>query len=224
MSLLVDEVILGIAGVCLLIQIGRHRPLLDSINVALMSGFMGMGILAYVFLPVLSVTVQILPFYGPHAYNLILWPSAALVVLRNRFSPRQFLAVFAFVYGLDELFWNSLAVVKYWGQWDILKYFLSPGFLSFFSILCVVVVVTYLYARPKLSIGRKNPMPLMLGVFGFFWAWIAGFPILAASNILSLSLPTTAYLLVWELLWQTAYWVFVWATIKPRVGVSSQNT
>lgn len=216
MYTLVIQLLISLVGVAFLIQMAfpkRRAEWIDSLNVSLMAGFIGMGLIAYAVLPRLTTTVE-LPFFAPHAYNLILWSALALVVLRPRFQARYLLPIFIMVYALDELLWNGLAVAYYWGQWKILTYVFLPDWHEFIGVLVAAGVVCYLIARP--SIKPSITWAILAG-FAFFWAWVAGFPVLAATNILSLDFQQTAYRLAWEVMWQLAFWgLLVYESIRPK--------
>lgn len=218
MTLFVLQTIGSIVGVAFLIQMflpSRRQEWLDAVNVSVMSGLIAIGLIAYLILPGPNTVIQVLTFYSPHAYNFILWPSLALLVLRKRFSPKYLVPMFVFVYALDELLWNGLAVAYFWGQWDVLHYLFLPSWHLFILALVGGGAVCYLIARP---VFQLNITWLMLGGFAFVWAWFAGFPVLAATNLLSLPLDAVLYRLVWELMWQFVFWGFVYGSVSARAS------
>lgn len=215
MSVFVIETTLSIALFVFWVQIlfaGRRSAYLDSFNVAIMSGFIGMGIIAYFILPTLGTTVELIPYYSPHAYNLIIWGAMGLV-LRNIFPPKHLILAFIMSYAIDELLWNGLAVAYFWGQWDVLHYLSLSSWWVFIGLLVGAGVVCYLIVRPKFKV---NVTWITLPAFGIFWAWGLGMPVLAATNIASLNFEQTAYRLAWEILWQFAFWGWFYTTARPK--------
>jgi hypothetical protein len=197
------------------------ESIIDRLNISVMIGFITLGVLAYVIVPSLTTNVEIIASYSPHAYNLILWPILGLTILRRMFKPRYFLLTFAFIYGLDELLWNVLAVARFWGQWSTtLAYISSPYWGEFFLVMCVFVIIGFIILRPKIEL---NVTWIILGGFAFFWAWIAGMPTIAVANVTELSFDSIVYRVAWELMWQFAFWVFVCASVKPNGQTSKTH-
>lgn len=177
---------------------------------SLMCGFIGIGILTYAVLPVTYAGVDLFPGYQPHAYNLIIWPLGALLLLRPRFGSVLMLPVFAFAYGLDEMAWNGLAVAAL----GLIKgAFLPSGPLWYVSDhswqifiigMAIMCVVGYLLVRPKLKLKRNSGL-ITLILFAAFWG-IIGLPA-GAENWFTLA---------FELFWQGVFWFFIYTTVFPR--------
>lgn len=217
MSILVVQTVLSFDALAFLLQMlsaRRRTSLLDVFNVAVMSGFIAMGVLAYLILPTLGTTVELIPYYSPHAYNLIIWGAMGLL-LRSIFPPKHLILAFVMSYAIDELLWNGLAVAYFWGQWDVLHYLSLGSWWLFIGLLVGAGVVCYLIVRPKFHI---NVTWITLPAFGVFWAWGLGLPVLAATNIATLNFEQTAYRLAWEVLWQFAFWSWFYTTAKPKAA------
>jgi hypothetical protein len=196
------------------LMIQHHETdIVQILSESLIAGFIPIGVLAYILDPSITAAVLLLPFYSPHAYNLIIWPSLALIVLRPRFKSWRLVVAFIFVYGFDEILFNALAVIRFAGNPEVVQFLTFKSWWTFFAIVLIGTTASYLILRPKLKL---NLSALMLACFAIIWAWGAGLASLAASNIDSLSLPLLVYALAWELMWQSAYWTFVKFSVFPR--------
>ena len=179
---------------------------------SLMCGCIGIGVLTYAVLPVTYAGVVIFPSYVPHAYNLILWPLLALLILRPRFGPSKMLVAFAFCYALDEVAWNGLALLRYGLTPDafafpngVLWFMADAEWRVFFGVMVLTVLASYLYLRPSLKM-RKNAGLVTLVMYGLFWAFVAN---LASGAV-------NWYTLAFELFWQISFWLFIASTVFPR--------
>ena len=234
MSWLVIQTTASIAAVAFLLQIGiralRHHAsmphfdstsILDALNVSIMVGFIGIGLMAFAFVPSLKVTLQYTGFYQPHAYAQIIWASGALIVLRKRFPPKFFLLTFAFVYALDEFAWNGLAALRFWGDWSTtLSFFFTTGWSLFLLAITTAVSVGYFVVRPRI---KPNVTWAMLLAYSILWAWGAGLPVIEVMNAEQLVWPYILWAFGWEVMWQVAFWVFIWASVFPSRALKNDE-
>lgn len=187
---------------------GKSIDLPGQVSDAAMVGVMALGGVSIYLAGNLTAVPGIIAAYTPHAYNLIFWPVMVFLVIRPRFGARWMLPVLAMVYGLDELVWNSFVFLRFAWVPDAFQLTPTHGVLFFMAtqywqIFILVMGLAFLFGallvQPKfrLSIG----LPVMLG-FGFFWAFIAGFPAGALTPIS----------LAWEFMWQGAWWFFVYTS------------
>jgi hypothetical protein len=196
--------------------------ILDSANISVMAGFIIMGLFAFAVVPNLKVTLQYTGFYQPHAYAQIIWAVGSLVVLRNRFSPKHFLLIFAFAYALDEIVWNSLAALRFWGDWSTtLSFFFTSGWAIFLIVILAAIAVGYAVVRPTI---KPNVTWAMLAAYSVLWAWGAGMPVIEVTNAEQLVWPYILWAFGWEVMWQVAFWVFIWASVFPSHALKSEGS
>ena len=211
--------IIAAAAFCwqIVLRSRRGRWVPDFVSVSLMVGFTGVGLLYLGLAPDLSTTVPLVWYYVPHAYNLVIWPLSAILVLRPRFGPAKFLLAFTFVYSLDELLWNSIAYVHFGGGGQVLSFMLTPYWTSFLVTIVSALLVSYYFLRPRII---PNWTWIFFIVFVFVYAVLAGLPTIIDE-------PASAYSVVftWELMWQGAVWLFVYGTFWAReeVGLATRG-
>lgn len=174
----------------------------DFASVGLMTGFIGVGLLHLAVQPDPSIGVNLISFYTPHAYNLLIWPALALLVLRPRFGPNRFLLAFILVYGLDEIFWDSIAFF----HGGIIQTFMATQYGQVFFVLVLIAVASTSY------ILRPRVVPNW--TWGFFPLFVVVY-IAAGMPSYATDLPSV-YTLSWELVWQGAIWVFISGTFWPK--------
>lgn len=203
--------IITIIAFCWLTCLRPREPhwILDFVSVGLMVGFMGAAILTYFVTPSLDVTVPIIWYYSPHAYNLVIWPALALLLLRPRFGS-QFLGAFVFVYGLSEILWNSIAYLRFDGSVGspVLSFMTSQYWHVFFTMIVVGTLISYYVLRPRVT---PNLTWIFFGCYVFVYGVIAGLPTFGDSPY-----PTPLYVYAWELAWQVAVWVLISGTFWKR--------
>lgn len=216
MSLLAVSIISLVAAIIFCVQLLFRQKdkdwVLDFLSVGVMAGFIAMGILAYLLAPSVLTSVDLISFYTPHAYNLIIWPLFALLILHPRFSSRLFLISFVFVYGLDEVFWNALAFLRYMDEPSVIAFMGGSGWLTFLVLMFGAIAVGYVLVMPKI---RPNVSWLILPALAFLWAWPGGFPVLANGAIATAPLSYVQAAFCWELIWQSGFWLFVWRSVFP---------
>ena len=213
MTLAVDLIILSVAALLMLIQLPlKNRAILNSLNISIFGGLISVGFIAYLVTPSLITEVSLLPYYSPHAYNLLIWPAFGLI-LTGVFPSLMVIPAVVLIYCIDELLWNGLATAYFWGQWNVLGYLFMQNWQIFITVLVTTGAISYLIVRPRFNL---NIMWAVLGGFAFLWAWGEGFPVLAATNIGTLSFEQTLYRLCWEVMWQVVILAWAYATIKPR--------
>ncbi len=188
---------------------GEHEHwLLDYGSVGLMGGFIGVALLTYLVNPNPDAVVNLVWYYSPHAYNLILWPVLALIVLRPRFG-HKFLGSFVLVYGLSEILWNSAAYIRFGGpRSPALAFMDAPYWQTFFTVVIVSVVVSYILVKPRI---RPNLTWVFFAGFLYIYVAVAGIP-----TFLDSTYPVPVYVYVWELAWQGAIWVFTYGTFWEK--------
>jgi hypothetical protein len=217
MSWLVLQTTISIMAVAFLVQMGsapRRKKLLDAFNVSVMSGFLGIALVAFAFVPSVKATLQFTAFYQPHAYAILIWAAGSLIVLRNRFPPKYFLLTFGFVYALDEFAWNSLAALRFWGAWSTtLSFFFTRGWSEFLVAIVAATSIGYYIVRPKITLNVTFGMLL---AYSLLWGWGAGLPVIEVTNAQALVWPYIAYAFTWEVMWQVAFWVFIWGSVFPH--------
>ena len=153
-----------------------------------------------------GVVIYLLGSYAPHAYNLVIWPIFGLLVLRPRFGPISFLVVFAFVYGLDEIVWNSVAFVYFGGNAGMLG-MLATEWQAFILVVIVGTGVCYLVARPQI---KPNWSWLFFTLYLFVYTVVAGMPTYVDAPYVG-----DPYTWAWELMWQVAVWAVIYWTFWP---------
>ena len=175
-----------------------------------MCGFIGVGVLTYAVLPVTYAGVNLFLGYQPHAYNLIIWPLGALLLLRPRFGAMMMLPAFAFVYGLDEIAWNGMSFAALgWMKGVFLPsgalWYASDHFWQLFMAgMAAIMIGGYRILKPRLKL-RKSSGLITLILFAVFWG-IIGVPA-GAENWFTLS---------FELFWQACFWFFIYTTVFPK--------
>lgn len=195
----------------------RHKEdywILDFVLVGIMLGFITVGLLTWVTLPNFSDVVYLVWGYAPHAYNLVVWPVLALLILRPRFGPIAFLPAFVLVYGLDELAWNSIAFLHFGENAGILG-FTTAYWHAFLAAIVIGVVVSYLTLRPRIV---PNWTWGFFAVYVFVYAVLAGLP-----TYVDESLSNSWYVYLWELMWQGAVWIFIYGTFWKRDYVKANG-
>lgn len=180
----------------------------DFTSVSLMIGFTGVGILHLIVQPDLNATVDFFLYYAPHAYNLLIWPVLALVLLRRRFGGGSFFLAFVFAYGVDEMLWNSIAYVRFDGSTSVMRYLTTQDWQFFFAVVVVVVALSYYLLRPRIV---PNWGWVLFSAYIFVYAYVAGLP-----TYIDAGASPDWYIWMWELMWQVAYWIFVYFTLWPR--------
>ena len=119
MGLLSLEIIGFFTALIFLLEFGlRHEKadLLGIFEESLLLSLIPLGVLAYILDPQITTGVIIVSAYTPHAYNLIIWPSLSLLVLRKKFGSRLLIPALMFLYGLDEILWNVIAYLRFFGN------------------------------------------------------------------------------------------------------------
>lgn len=184
----------------------------DFLSVGVMAGFLAAGLLALIIAPDFNTGVALVWDYAPHAYNLIIWPLFCLVVLRPRFGAKLFLLSFVFLYGVDEILWNSLAVIKFGFDSPLLGYLLTQYWQLFFSLVVASVVLCYLVVKPRILANRS---------WGFFLAYVVVYVYVAGMpTYLDEPASLYAYAFAWELSWQIAVLMLAYWTLWPRISES----
>lgn len=189
----------------------RGHWVLDYASTGLMLGFIVVGLVTLVLSRNLGVVVYLLWGnawgYAPHAYNLVIWPSLALLVLRPRFGPAGFLLAFVFGYGLDELIWNSVAFIYFGGNAGYLG-FTTAYWHAFLIAVILGVATSYYFLRPRIV---PNWTWGFFAVYVFVYTVLAGLP-----TYIDAQFPEDPYVWAWELLWQAAVWVLIYGTLWPK--------
>jgi hypothetical protein len=177
---------------------------------SLMCGIIALGVIEFMQNPVTYAGGAIIWGFAPHAYNLIIWPTAALLVLRPMFGPTLMIPSLLFAYGLDELIWNPFALARFgwipgaFGPTGVLWYLSIDYWQVFILTIVLITLIGYLIVRPRIKL-RKNAGLITMLLFISFWT-ILGLPDGA----------TNWYTTFWELGWQLVYWMFFVSTFSPR--------
>lgn len=187
--------------------------LIDFASMGVMTGFLGVGLLELIVTWNLNAAVPLVWYYAPHAYNLIIWPALAIMVLRPRFGGVKFLLAFVFVYALDEVFWNLIAYFRFDGGPQVTNYMLTPYWLTFFTIIVSSLAASYYLLRPKVI---PNWTWGCFVAYVFLYAVVAGLP-----TYVNAGSGPDWYIWTWELLWQAAFWLFVYGTFRQKFSTDS---
>ena len=198
---------------------------LPSFERAILFGVMCIGIGSFIQGPNPTSSPTLIFSFTPHAYNLIIWPVAGFFILGRRFKPMFLIPALAMVYGLDELVWNGLVLLRFgWitgvfsygvpdlnggppvGQ-GILWWMVTPYWLGFFALMAFFLAGGVYLLRPRF-INLRISVPIVL-VFGLFWAFAANFTLAGGPVIWS---PTGLAL---EVMWQVCWWYFVFVSVRP---------
>lgn len=188
---------------------------IDFLSVGVMIGFVAVGVLHYLVQPNLDDTVNLLWYYAPHAYNLVIWPLFALTVLRPRFGSKYFLLTFVFVYGFDEILWNSIAYVRFGGNLNVLSFILTAYWQTFFAIVVIATVASYIVVRPRIV---PNWTWGFFPVYVFVYSALAGLP-----TFVNPGTSPSWYIYTWEVAWQAAFLLFVFGTFQGKKDISYRS-
>ncbi|MDG6968261.1 MAG: hypothetical protein JRN50_02245 [Nitrososphaerota archaeon] len=186
----------------------RSFSLWAAVSEDVMAGFMALGLLTYLVLPTPAAVVDIFDGFAPHAYNLLIWPAGALLVLRKRFGSALIFPAFAMVYGLEELIWNPFALAEFWGKFAFGQplWYVTTRFWQMFIVACALgLIMGAFIVAPRIG-PYASTFAMLVVAFMSYWAFGAGLPAGA----------TDAVSTAWELMWQGIYWLFVAGTFYPR--------
>lgn len=218
MGLLSLEIIGFFTALIFLLEFGlRHEKadLLGIFEESLLLSLIPLGVLAYILDPQITTGVIIVSAYTPHAYNLIIWPSLSLLVLRKKFGSRLLIPALMFLYGLDEILWNVIAYLRFFGNTTVMIFLTIPYWQGFFAVMIAICIAGYLIVRPTIK-----PNLYWVAFIGYIiiYAWVFNMPVLQplpASGIM----PPLHQLIIeldFELGWQAAFWLFVYSTFWKR--------
>ena len=186
----------------------KRFDFIGALSQAVMVGFVGFGIFSYVVRPDPTTNFALIWDYAPHAYNYIIWGIGTLTVLKARFGARLLIPVFLFCYGLSEVLWNSVAILRFYGNAYVLYFVYNTSFngywWTFITVCCLTVALTYLWLRPHLRLNWYIPFFVL---YCAAYGWVFGIP----------NETYTAIGLTFELLWQAVMWGLIVTTVFPRV-------
>lgn len=179
-----------------------------------MIGFLGTGVLYLSVQGNLNATVPLFWYYAPHAYNLVIWPGLALLILRPRFGPERLLWAFLFAYSVDELLWNAIAYARFGGGGEVLAYMSTEYWTTFFTAVLTGLCVAYYVLRPDVV---PNWTWVLFTVFVALYAGVAGLP-----TYINQPPSSVAYVQSWEIAWQLAVWTLIYGTFRARRSVPAR--
>jgi hypothetical protein len=169
-------------------------------------GILATSIVAFAYLPTIPAGLAVWGGYKPHLIFIFLWCPFALFYLRKKFGPMLMLPALALLYGLSEIFFNSLAFLAYFVSPGSVTYFFLPGWDLFFLVIVGAVAACYLIVRPRFTM---SPVLFLFIAWGLIWLATG----LKSVDDAMLGAPQN---IPWDIAWQLNMFAFGAWVMKKR--------
>ena len=210
MGLITFALIGMVAGVAFVFQMGlrekKERWVVDFASIGVVVGLLAASLVALAYLPNLNAGLVIWGSFNPHVVFIMPWSVFALTVLRKRYGPVLMLPALALLYGLSEVFFNSIAAGAVVILGAKIDYFGYPAWQLFFLGVLVAVGVGYRIVKPKFVLS-----PVLFVFAAWCLVWLA-------TGIRSIDNSITGVVenLPFDLAWQANMFMFGTWVMKPR--------